>query len=64
MPFREEADAFVHQLGEQPALVVGEDGVADLGQDHLMTVGRRALENEDHDGDAGQHAMPRTFLST
>ena len=54
MPLGEEGDAFAHQLGEQPALVVGEDGVADLRQDHVMAVGRRALEDEDHDGDAGQ----------
>ena len=30
VPLREEGDAFAHQLGEQPALVVGEDGVGDL----------------------------------
>ncbi len=54
MPLREEGDAFAHQLGEQPALVVGEDGVGDLRQDHLVTVGRRALEDEDQDGDPGQ----------
>ncbi len=54
MPLREEGDAFAHQLGEQPALVVGEDGVGDLRQDHLVAVGRRTLEDEDHDGDARQ----------
>jgi hypothetical protein len=52
MPLREEADAFAHQLGEQPALVVGEDRVADLRQDYGVTVGRRPLEHEDQDGDA------------
>ena len=55
MPLREEADAFAHQLGEQPALVVGEDGVADLRQDHRVAVGRHALEDEDQDGDPRQH---------
>ncbi len=55
MPLREEGDAFAHQLGEQPTLVVGEDGIADLRQDHLMAVGRRALEDEDQDGYARQN---------
>ena len=55
MPLGEEGDAFAHQLGEQPALVVGEDGVADLRQDHGVAVGRRTLEDEDHDGDQRQH---------
>ena len=40
MPLGKEPDAFAHQLGEQPPLVVGENGVADLGQDHGVAVGR------------------------
>ena len=54
MPFREEADAFAHQLGEQPALIVGEDRVTDLRQDHGVTVGRDALDDEQEDRHAGQ----------
>ena len=44
MPFGEKADALAHQLGEQRPLVVGEDGIGDFRQDHLMTIGRRALD--------------------
>ena len=54
MPLRVECDALAHQLGEQPALVVGEDGVGDLRKNHGVAVGRRALEDENQDGEAGQ----------
>src|SRR6267142_77828 len=54
MAVGEERDVLAHQLGEQPALVVGKDGVADLRQDHGVSVGRRALDREDHNGDQRQ----------
>ena len=63
MPLREERDAFGHQLGEQPALVVGEDRVADLRQDHRVPVGRQPLDDEDQDGDPGQdHDAADAFI--
>ena len=62
MPLREEGDAFVHQFGEQPALVVGENGVADLRKDDLMTVSRRALQDEDQDGDPRQQSDAADIL--
>jgi hypothetical protein len=55
MPLREEADALVHQLGEQPALIAGEDRVGDLRQDHAVTVSRYALDDKYDHRHARQH---------
>jgi hypothetical protein len=55
MPRGIEPDAFAHQLGKQPPLVVGENGVADLGQDHGVAIGRQTLDEQQHHGDAGEN---------
>ena len=55
MPLGIESDAFAHQLGKQPPLVVGENGVADLGQDHGVAVGRQTLDEQQHHRDAGEN---------
>src|SRR5258706_9853438 len=54
MPLGKKSDAFAHQLGKQRPLVVREDRVADLRQDHGVAVGRGPLEHEEQDGYARQ----------
>ena len=55
VPVGEEADALVEQLGEHAPLVVGDDAVADLRQQHAVAVGGDALDREQRDRDAAEH---------
>ena len=48
VPVGKEADALIHQPRKHVALIAGDDGVGDLRQDDGVTVGRRALDHEQH----------------
>ena len=54
VPVGEKADALVEQLGEHAPLIVGDDAVADLRQQHAVAVGREAFGGEQGDGDAAE----------
>ena len=55
MPVGEEAEAFVEQLGEHAALIVGDDAVADLRKHDAVAVGGEPLGGEQRGGDAAEN---------
>ena len=58
MPVGEETQALVEQLGKHRALVVGDDPVADMREQHSLAVSREAFggKQRGRDGAENNHA--------
>ena len=55
MPVGEELQAFVEQLGEHRALIIGDDAVADMRQQHAVAVGGEAFDGKQRRGNGAEH---------